>query len=86
MYSPMPVAPATPPAPFCASTTGADHSPVAIVSVAPELLAVAAVTYSGLLPAGIVVLQPLLMPVRLLVANVYVAVLDGTVGALAARW
>ena len=65
-----PAEPVAPGAPFWASTTGEAHSPLAMVSVASALLAVATVTYTGSVPAGTVVDQPLSVPVSALVAKV----------------
>ena len=72
--------------PFCVSTTGDVHSPAAMVSVLVALLAVAAATYSGLDPAGMVALQPLVRPAMPPVEKVKVAAADGSAGALVPRW
>ena len=65
-----PLVPFVPFVPFWASTTGVDHSPAPMVSVAPVPLAGAMLTYSGLLPLGGVADQPFVRPVRPPVAKV----------------
>ena len=78
--------PAAPSTPFCASTVGVDHDAAAMLVVTPGPTAVATVTYSGVVPAGGVALQPLVMPVMPPEANVYVIAALGKVGALLPRW
>jgi hypothetical protein len=65
---------------------GEDHSPEAIVSVAVFEEAVAAITYRGSVPAGMVVAHPLPgVPDKVLVANVKVVVAVGPEGTVAER-
>src|SRR5690606_39967745 len=81
-----PGVPGVPGVPSCARITGEAHSFGAIVSVAPELAAVASEIHRGFPSgAGIVAVQPLFRPVISPVAKVNVAVALGSVGVVVAR-
>src|SRR5690606_15190068 len=81
-----PGVPGVPGVPSCARITGEAHSFGAIVSVAPELAAVASEIHRGFPSgAGIVAVQPLFRPVISPVAKVNVAVALGSVGVVAER-
>ena len=66
----VPSLPSVPFVPFCANRTGVDHSVLLITFVAVFAYAVAAVTYNGSDPLGILLLHPLGIELKLFVLNV----------------